>query len=40
LKSGTTITITEIKKISTKEYWGKFSGGWIALMYNGSKYVK
>lgn len=40
LKSGVTITITEIKKVSSKEYWGKFSGGWIALMYNGNKYVK
>ncbi|MGN0601343.1 MAG: CHAP domain-containing protein [Oscillospiraceae bacterium] len=40
LKSGTVVTVNEVKKISNKEYWGKIPSGWIALMYNGKKFVK
>lgn len=40
LKSGTVVTVKQVKKISDKEYWGKIPSGWIALMYNGTKYVK
>jgi uncharacterized protein YraI len=40
LKSGTVVTVSEVKKISDKEYWGKIPSGWIALMYGGVKYVK
>lgn len=40
LKIGTVVTVLEVKKISDKEYWGKIPSGWIALMHNGTKYVK
>lgn len=40
LKVGTVVTVSEIKKISDKEYWGKIPSGWVALMYKGIKYVK
>lgn len=40
LKRGTIVTVTEVIKKSSKEYWGKIPSGYIALMYNGSKYVK
>ena len=40
LKKGTVVTVQEVKKISDKEYWGKIPSGWIALMHNGTKYVK
>ena len=40
LKVGTVVTVSEIKKISDKEYWGKIPSGWVALMYKGVKYVK
>ncbi len=40
LKIGTVVTVSEVKKISDKEYWGKIPSGWIALMHNGTKYVK
>lgn len=40
LKKGTVVTVQEVKKISNKEYWGKIPSGWIALMHNGTKYVK
>lgn len=40
LKSGTVVTVSAVTKISDKEYWGKIPSGWVALMYNGVKYVK
>ena len=40
LKSGTVVTVKQVKKISDKEFWGKIPSGWIALMYNGARYVK
>ena len=40
LKSGTVVTVKQVKKISDTEYWGKIPSGWIALMYNGARYVK
>ena len=39
LKSGTTVTVLEIKKISDDEVWAKIPSGWIALMYSGEIYV-
>lgn len=40
LISGTVVTVSLVEKISNKEYWGKIPSGWIALMYDGKKYVK
>lgn len=40
LRKGTIVTVIDIVKKSNKEYWGKIPSGWIALMYNGSKYIK
>ena len=40
LKQGTVVTVSQVKKNSDKEYWGKIPSGWISLMYNGVKYVK
>ncbi|MCD7772988.1 MAG: SH3 domain-containing protein [Ruminococcus sp.] len=39
LKSGTTVTVKEVKKISDDEVWAKIPSGWIALMYSGDIYV-
>lgn len=39
LKSGTTVTALEIKKISDNEVWAKIPSGWISLMYAGEIYV-
>ena len=40
LKSGTKVTVGQVVKVNDKEWWGKIPSGWIALMYNGQKYVK
>lgn len=40
LKSGTKVTVGQIVKVNDKEYWGKIPSGWIALMYNGKRFVK
>lgn len=40
LKSGTKVTVGQVVKVNSKEWWGKIPSGWIALMYNGQKYVK
>ena len=40
LRSGTVVTVSEVKKISDKEYWGKIASGWVCLMRNGNKFVK
>lgn len=40
MKSGSSINITQVKKVSNKEYWGKFSSGWVCLMNKGTKYAK
>ena len=40
LRSGTVVTVSEVKKISDKEYWGKIPSGWVCLMQNGNKFVK
>lgn len=39
LKSGTKVTVGQVVMVNNKEYWGKIPSGWIALMYNGQKYV-
>ena len=40
LKSSTKVTVGQVVKVNDKEWWGKIPSGWIALMYNGQKYVK
>jgi hypothetical protein len=40
LKKGTKITVLKITKKSDKEYWAQIPSGWVALMYNGTKYIK
>lgn len=40
LKKGTVVTVSEVKKISDKEFWGKIPSGWVALRYNNKNYVK
>lgn len=40
LKTGTAVTVLEVKQVSSKEYWGRIPSGWICLMYNGNKFVK
>jgi hypothetical protein len=40
LNSGTVVTVSEVKKLSDKEYWGRIPSGWICLMYGGTRYVK
>ena len=40
LKSGTKVSVGQVVKVNSKEWWGKIPSGWIALMYNGQKYVK
>lgn len=40
LKSGTVVTVYEVKKISDKEYWGRIPSGWIALMYDSQAFVQ
>lgn len=39
LKSGTTVTVLEAKKISDNEIWVKIPSGWLSFMYSGEIYV-
>lgn len=39
LKKGTAVTVKEIKTVS-ENVWGRIPSGWIALRYQGEKYVK
>ena len=40
LKTGTRVTLLEIKSISDKEVWGRIPSGWIALKFEGKNYVE
>lgn len=39
LKSGTVVTVQEVKTVGGN-IWGRIPSGWIALYYDGEKYVK
>lgn len=40
LRAGTTVTVLEVKKISSSETWVRIPSGWLAAIYGGSKYIK
>jgi hypothetical protein len=38
-KKGNIIEVSEVIKVSDKEYWGKTVDGYVALMFEGNKFV-